>query len=123
MNIFRLSILSKSPMSADKMKRDGQAWGDCRMTDRKKLADRRRVTRYELTPELRLSEIAGSRIDAICPGCEHAGSMTATSLMMKHGGAARLVKLLSLMTCSSCGRKGAPVPTIKPIDDSGSEED
>lgn len=69
MNNFRLSILSKSPMSADKMKRDGQAWGDCRMTDRKKLADKRSVTRYELTPELRLSEIAGSRIDLICPGC------------------------------------------------------
>jgi len=43
--------------------------------------------------------------------------------MMKHGGAARLVKLLSLMTCSFCGRKGALAPTIKPIDDSAAEED
>lgn len=68
-----------------------------------------------LTSTLRLSEIAGSTVELICPACRHSGKISATELMKRHGGGAtRLVEILAKSICTSCGRAGAPSVTVHP---------
>ena len=51
---------------------------------------------------------AGERFLFVCPACGHGSEVTATALMVAKGGGANVNDVLAEVTCSNCGRRGAP---------------
>ncbi len=81
----------------------------------RKLTDAPPPKRLMFSSKLRLSEIAGSMVELVCPVCHHRGMISATDLMKAHGGGAALVaQVLAKANCTKCGRRGAPAITIQP---------
>lgn len=86
-----------------------------RLEPRRKLTDPPPPKRLMLSSKLKLSEIAGSIVELVCPACHHRGMVSTTDLMKAHGGGAALVaQVLAKSNCTKCGRVGAPAITVHP---------